>query len=315
MNQLSGAEALVRMLQLHGVRHIFGLCGDTSLPLYDALYRLDHGITPHPDARRALGRLHGRRLCARHRPGRRLRGAERRRRHLHPAGRGRGQRSPRSRCSASPPTSRSPSRGRYALTELDQEALFRPLTKWNRVIDQAAARSRRRCAPAFPPDDHRPAGRRASRPAVRRAEGSRSTRPRSGPIRRSACFPARRTAPDPARSRRRPSAARGRSGRSSSAAAASVIAGAEAELRRSPERLGDRRSRPRSAARAASPRTIRSRSAWSAAMAARPRRARWSIGRDLVVFVGCRAGSVTTERWRHPAPGRRGSSTSTSTRR
>ncbi|HEV7476245.1 MAG TPA: thiamine pyrophosphate-binding protein [Burkholderiales bacterium] len=25
---------------------------------------------------------------------------------------------------------------------------------------------------------------------------------------------------------------------------------------------------------------------------------------DLVIFVGCRAGSVTTERWRHPAPGR-----------
>jgi acetolactate synthase-1/2/3 large subunit len=45
MNQLSGAEAFVRMLQLHGVRHVFGLCGDTSLPLYDALYRLDHGMT------------------------------------------------------------------------------------------------------------------------------------------------------------------------------------------------------------------------------------------------------------------------------
>jgi acetolactate synthase-1/2/3 large subunit len=26
---------------------------------------------------------------------------------------------------------------------------------------------------------------------------------------------------------------------------------------------------------------------------------------DLVVFIGCRAGSVTTERWRHPAPGTR----------
>ncbi len=26
---------------------------------------------------------------------------------------------------------------------------------------------------------------------------------------------------------------------------------------------------------------------------------------DLVVFVGCRAGSVATERWRHPAPGTR----------
>src|SRR6266849_3793519 len=45
MNELSGAEAFVRMLQLHGVKHIFGLCGDTSLPLYDALYRLDHGMT------------------------------------------------------------------------------------------------------------------------------------------------------------------------------------------------------------------------------------------------------------------------------
>src|SRR3954463_1207138 len=40
----NGAEALVQMLRLHGVTHIFGLCGDTSLPLYDALYRLDHGI-------------------------------------------------------------------------------------------------------------------------------------------------------------------------------------------------------------------------------------------------------------------------------
>ena len=28
-------------------------------------------------------------------------------------------------------------RGRYALTELDQESLFRPLTKWNAVIDRA----------------------------------------------------------------------------------------------------------------------------------------------------------------------------------
>ncbi len=34
------------MLQLFGVKHIFGLCGDTSLPLYDALYRLGHGVPP-----------------------------------------------------------------------------------------------------------------------------------------------------------------------------------------------------------------------------------------------------------------------------
>ena len=41
---MNGADALVRMLQLNGVKHIFGLCGDTSLPYYDALARLDHGI-------------------------------------------------------------------------------------------------------------------------------------------------------------------------------------------------------------------------------------------------------------------------------
>src|SRR5690606_34322696 len=44
MTKLNGAEAVVRMLQLNGVKHIFGLCGDTSLPFYDALARLDHGM-------------------------------------------------------------------------------------------------------------------------------------------------------------------------------------------------------------------------------------------------------------------------------
>ena len=42
MDRMNGAEAAVRMLQHHGVRHIFGLCGDTSLPFYDALCVLDH---------------------------------------------------------------------------------------------------------------------------------------------------------------------------------------------------------------------------------------------------------------------------------
>src|SRR5438105_15255199 len=36
---MSGAEAVVEMLRAHGVEVIFGLCGDTSLPLYDALAR------------------------------------------------------------------------------------------------------------------------------------------------------------------------------------------------------------------------------------------------------------------------------------
>ncbi|MBL8655378.1 MAG: thiamine pyrophosphate-binding protein, partial [Alphaproteobacteria bacterium] len=47
-NRLSGAEAFVKLLTAHGVDTVFGLCGDTSLPLYDALARLGgpggHGI-------------------------------------------------------------------------------------------------------------------------------------------------------------------------------------------------------------------------------------------------------------------------------
>ena len=41
---LTGAEAVVEMLKAHGVEVIFGLCGDTSLPFYDALARLPHGM-------------------------------------------------------------------------------------------------------------------------------------------------------------------------------------------------------------------------------------------------------------------------------
>jgi glyoxylate carboligase len=40
----NGADAMVRMLQLNGLKHIFGLCGDTRLPLYDAMARFDHGV-------------------------------------------------------------------------------------------------------------------------------------------------------------------------------------------------------------------------------------------------------------------------------
>src|SRR5258706_16370299 len=41
---LTGAEAVVEMLKARGVEVFFGRCGDTSLPLYDALGRLPHGM-------------------------------------------------------------------------------------------------------------------------------------------------------------------------------------------------------------------------------------------------------------------------------
>ncbi|MEM6762928.1 MAG: thiamine pyrophosphate-binding protein, partial [Pseudomonadota bacterium] len=49
-NTLTGAEAMVRMLEAHGVDTIFGLCGDTTLPFYDAMARL------RPDIRHILTR-------------------------------------------------------------------------------------------------------------------------------------------------------------------------------------------------------------------------------------------------------------------
>src|SRR5260370_20627882 len=136
MNALSGAEAFVRMLQLHGVRHIFGLCGDTSLPFYDALFRLDHGITHilTRDERSAAymadgyARVTGRvGVCE------------------GPSGGGATYILPgivEANESSIPVLAVTTDiscggRGRYTLTELDQNALFRPLTKWNRVIDHA----------------------------------------------------------------------------------------------------------------------------------------------------------------------------------
>ena len=43
--KITGADAMVKMLDKMGVKHIFGVCGDTSLPFYDSLKKLDHGIT------------------------------------------------------------------------------------------------------------------------------------------------------------------------------------------------------------------------------------------------------------------------------
>ena len=136
MDHVNGAEAVVRMLDLYGVRYIFGLCGDTSLPLYDALYKMDHGIAHvlTRDERSAAymadgyARVSGRPgVCEA------------------PSGGGATYLLPglvEANESSSPVlgiTSDVPvlSRGRYPLTEVDQEALYRPLTKWNTVCDRS----------------------------------------------------------------------------------------------------------------------------------------------------------------------------------
>lgn len=135
MTKINGADALVRMLQLNGVRHIFGLCGDTSLPFYDAMARLDHGIDHilTRDERSAgymadgYARVTGKvGVCE------------------GPSGGGATYLLPalveanESSIAVLGITSDVSvgSRGKYPLTELDQQALYRPLTKWNTTVDR-----------------------------------------------------------------------------------------------------------------------------------------------------------------------------------
>ncbi len=136
-NALNGADAMVRMLEAHGVRHIFGLCGDTTLPLYDSLLKLDHGITHvlTRDERSAAymadgyARVTGRPgVCEGPSGG----GAT----YILP---GLIEASESSYAVLGITSDISvASYGKYPLTEVDQDALMRPLTKWNTVIKQAA---------------------------------------------------------------------------------------------------------------------------------------------------------------------------------
>jgi len=133
-NYLTGAEAMVKLLDGHGVKYIFGLCGDTSLPFYDALYRLNHSITHilTRDERHAsymadaYARVTGNvGICE------------------GPSGGGatyiipgvvEANESSIGLISLTSDVSLS-SIGHFPLTELKQKELFKPLTKWNEILD------------------------------------------------------------------------------------------------------------------------------------------------------------------------------------
>ncbi len=135
-NSMTGAQAMVRSLEAHGVRHIFGLCGDTTLPFYDAMLQLDHPIQHilTRDERSATymadgySRVTGRvGVCEGPSGG----GAT----YILP---GLIEANESSYAVLGITTDVSvASYGRYPLTEVDQEALMRPLTKWNTVIKRA----------------------------------------------------------------------------------------------------------------------------------------------------------------------------------
>jgi acetolactate synthase-1/2/3 large subunit len=297
-NRPSGAEAMVRMLDGYGVRHLFGLCGDTSLPFYDALYRLEHGISHvlTRDERHAAymadayARVTGRPgICE------------------GPSGGGATYILPglvEANESSIPVLAittdiATSSRGRFVLTELDQTALFRPLTKWNATIDRAAALPALVRRAFREMTTGRPGAAQLTLPFDVQKAPLDEAEIWADPAHRR--FPAARTAPDPTTvaafvdallAAERPLAICG---------GGVVIAGAEAALQRLAERLGL---------------VVATTISGQGAIGDEHPLALGVVGSnggtpatravvddaDLVLFIGCRAGSVTTERWRHPAP-------------
>jgi acetolactate synthase-1/2/3 large subunit len=295
---LTGAEAVVEMLKAHGVEVIFGLCGDTSLPLYDVLREsgLRHVLTR--DERHAAymadgyARVTGKvGVCEGPSGG----GAT----YLLP-GLVEANESSIPILAINTDISVS-SRGKFTLTELDQRALMKPLTKWNAVLDRAEDIPRTFRAAFEAMTSGRPGAAHIALPFD----------VQNGPVERSdvwadptlGAFPSRRTAPDPffvelaaklLRSAKNPLFICG---------GGVVLSNAENELLELAEKLSAPVATTISGKGAIDERCAHSVGVVGSNGGTRETRAVVDAA-DVVIFVGCRAGSVTTERWRHPAPGR-----------
>jgi len=298
MATLTGAEAVVEMLKAHGVEVIFGLCGDTSLPLYDAFCSskdIRHILTR--DERHAgymadgYARVTGKvGVCE------------------GPSGGGATYILPglvEANESSIPVLAVNTdiavgSRNKFTLTELDQRALMAPLTKWNAVLDRSAdiPRTFRK---AF---EEMTTGRPGS------AHIALPFDVQSGPVDRAdvyadptlGAFPARRVAPDAFYVELAAKLIRNSKNPLFVCGGGVVLSGAESELGELAEKL----SAP-VATTISGKGSIDERCALSVGVVGSnggtPETRAIVDEADLVIFVGCRAGSVTTERWRHPAPG------------
>jgi len=297
MNQMSGAEAVVTMLQRYGVRHVFGLCGDTSLPIYDAFYRLDHGITHvlTRDERSAgymadaYARVTGRvGVCEGPSGG----GAT----YILP---GVVEANESSIALLAITTDIGVnSRGRYVLTELDQKALFQPLTKWNDVVLQAeqipaAFRQAFRAMTTG-----RPGSAHLGLPFDVQKKPVDDALLHADPHHQT--FPAEPVTPDPTAVERLVQALLAAANPVIIAGGGPIIAGAFAELKQLAERLAIPVATSISGKGAIAethPLSIGVVGSNGGVPATRE----LIDAADCVLFIGCRAGSVTTERWRHPA--------------
>jgi acetolactate synthase-1/2/3 large subunit len=299
MTLVTGAEAAVRVLQHHGVRHVFGLCGDTSLPFYDALARLDHGIEHvlTRDERHAAymadayARVTGRvGVCE------------------GPSGGGATYILPgvieanESSVAMVAITSDVPvtARGRYPLTALDQKALFAPLTKWNTVIDEVtgiphAFRTAFRAATTG-----RPGATHIGLPYDLQKQTLHDSDLWANPA--LGCFPAMRTGPDPDAvvacadsilAAKRPAFVCG---------GGAIISGATFELRALAELL-DAPVASTVSGHGVLPDDHPLAIGVAGANGGTDQTREAIADADLVIFLGCRAGSTTTEHGTAPARG------------
>ena len=296
---LNGAEAVVEMLKAHGVEAIFGLCGDTSLPLYDALARLPHGMRHilTRDERHAAymadgyARVTGKvGVCEGPSGG----GAT----YILP-GLVEANESSIAILAINTDISVS-SRNKYTLTELDQRALMQPLTKWNAVLDRPADIPRTLRAAFEAMTSGRPGSAHIALPFD----------VQNGPVERSdvwadpslGSFPSRRVAPDPFYVELAVRMLKGAKSPLFICGGGVVLSRAEAELGSLARKLG-----APVATTISGKGSIDERDPLAVGVVGSnggtPETRAIVDSADVVLFIGCRAGSVTTERWRHPAPG------------
>jgi acetolactate synthase-1/2/3 large subunit len=299
MATLTGAEAVVEMLKAHGVEVIFGLCGDTSLPLYDALARsqsIKHILTR--DERHAAymadgyARVTGKvGVCEGPSGG----GAT----YLLP-GLVEANESSVPILGINTDVSVS-SRGRFTLTELDQRALMKPLTKWNAVLDRAEDIARTFRAAFEAMTTGRPGAAHIALPFDVQNTPVDPNDVWADPTLGS--YPSRRVAPDAFFVELGAKLLKNAKTPLFICGGGVVLSGAENELMALAEKL----SAP-VATTVSGKGSIDERCAHSVGVVGSnggtPATRAVVDAADVIVFAGCRAGSVTTERWRHPAPGR-----------
>jgi len=297
---LTGAEAAVDMLKSHGVEILFGLCGDTSLPFYDALARLPHGMRHvlTRDERSAsymadgYARVSGKvGVCEGPSGG----GVT----YILPGLAEANESSVPLLCINSDISVAA--RGRYTLTELDQGALMRPVTKWNAVLNRAEDLPRTFRAAFRQITTGRPGAAHIALPfdvqngSVNRAEVWGDVR--------FGRYPAERIAPD-SESVERAARLLGEAKQPILICGGGVILSqAQGDL----VALAEQLSIP-VATTISGKGSIDEEHPLAAGVVGSnggtPETRVLVDNADLVFFIGCRAGSVTTERWRHPTPGR-----------